>query len=339
MPIRTRLIAQTARQLAALVLLAFCTALPLQVEAEDDPETRDPREFFFTQTFGDLPEELRQARDEGKWGMLLFFEQEGCPSCRQMMRTVLNQAAVQDWYSEKFVSIAVDINGSVELRDFDGITLPSKVFAAHRKVKTTPVISYIDPYGVEVFRWVRVVKSPQEFLWMGKYVTEGHYADIPWREFLERKTNAGRLPDGVPLVRNLQSETSGTAGHPVPVLLAITREGCPYCARLRREVLVPMIRSGEYDERVLIRELMMEPDTVITGFDGQATTTAEVARRYGVEITPTVLLLDFEGRALHEPIIGINNSEMYAYQLDSAIEKAALKLTQRQSDTTEETLP
>ena len=322
-----------------MILLALCTALPLQLEAEDAAATRDPRAFFFAQTFGDLPEELQQARDNGKWGMLLFFEQEGCPSCRQMMRAVLNQVAVQDWYSERFVSIAVDINGSVELRDFDGITLPSKVFAAHRKVKTTPVLSYIDRNGVEVFRWIRAVKSPQEFLWMGQYVTEEHYMDTPWREFLDRKTNAEQAPDGVPLVLDLQSETSQAAGRPIPILLVITREGCPYCARLRREVLVPMIRSGEYDERVLIRELMMEPETGITGFDGRATTTAEVARQYGVEITPTVLLLDSEGRKLHEPIIGINNSEMYAYYLDSAIEKAALELTQRQSDTTEETSP
>lgn len=318
-----------------LILSCWC----MDLSAEDSSLERDPRDYFFTQTFGDLPEELQQALDDGKWGLLLFFEQEGCPSCRLMMRAVLNQVAVQDWYSERFVSIAVDINGSVELRDFDGITLPSKVFAAHRKVKTTPVISYIDRYGVEVFRWMRAVKSPQEFLWMGQYVTEGHYTDTPWREFLDRKTNAQKSPDGVPLVRNLQAETTEAAGRPIPVLLAITREGCPYCARLRREVLVPMIRGGEYGDRVLIRELMMEPETEITGFDGQATTTAEVARQYGVEITPTVLLLDSEGRKLHEPIIGINNSEMYAYYLDSAIEKASLELAQRQSETTEETSP
>ncbi len=92
-------------------------------------ETRDPREFFFAQSFGDLPEELAEAREAGKLGLLLFFEQEGCPYCERMLKTILNQPEVQDWYRERFVSIAVDINGDVELRDVDGITLPSKVFA------------------------------------------------------------------------------------------------------------------------------------------------------------------------------------------------------------------
>ena len=100
-----------------------------------------------------------------------------------------------------------------------------------------------------------------------------------------------------------------------------------------------MIRSGEYDERVLIRELMIDPDTGIAGFNGQATTTAAVARHLGVEITPTVLLLGPGGQSLHEPIVGINNSEMYGYYLDRAIEKALSQLTLAKSDTAEETSP
>lgn len=142
-----------------------------------EAEIRDPREFFFTQSFGDLPEELQTAKAEGKQGMLLFFEADGCPYCRAMLKRVLSQKQVQDWYRERFLSIAIDIHGDIEIKDFDGITLPSKVFSEHRRVFMTPLVSFIDLNGDEIYRHLGMVKTPEEFLVMGKYIAGKHYFD------------------------------------------------------------------------------------------------------------------------------------------------------------------
>jgi thioredoxin-related protein len=155
--------------------------------AEENAETRDPREFFFAQTFGDLPEELEEAKKAGKIGLFLFYEQDGCDYCRRMMQTIFNQRRVQDWYGKRFVSIAVDIRGDVELKDVDGITLPSKVFAEHRKVNFTPVVSFLDLNGVEIFRKSGIVKSPEDLLMMGQYVAEGRYTDTTFAEYRAEK--------------------------------------------------------------------------------------------------------------------------------------------------------
>ena len=160
--------------------LLFGTGAP----AEEAPETRDPRDFFFAQTFGDIPEELEEAEKAGKIGLFLFYEQEGCAFCRRMMQSVLNQRRVQDWYGEHFMSIAIDIRGDVELRDVDGITLPSKVFAQHRRVKYTPVMAFLDLHGVEIFRKSGMIDDPEEFLLMGRYIAEGRYTDTPFRDYL-----------------------------------------------------------------------------------------------------------------------------------------------------------
>ena len=84
-----------------------------------------------------------------------------------------------------------------------------------------------------------------------------------------------------------------------------------------------MTRGGQYSDRVLIRELMMEPDTPAVDFDGRETTTAAMAARYGVSIPPTVILLSPAGRLLAPPIVGINDSGMYGHYLDQAIAAAA----------------
>lgn len=168
----------------AHTVLAFAILATTLVFAADTG-TRDAGEFFFTQTFGDLPEEMQAARESGKQGMLLFFESESCIYCKQMRNDVFNQRAVQDWYGERFVSIAIDVFGDVELKDFDGITLPSKVFAAQRRVFGTPVVSFIDPDGNEIFRYFGMIQTPREFLLLGEYVEDKHYYDTEYEVFLK----------------------------------------------------------------------------------------------------------------------------------------------------------
>ena len=166
------------------VIVAILLAGVTLAAQPDAGETRNPGEYFFTQTFGDLPEEMQLARDAGKRGMLLFFEADECPYCQHMLKKVFNQQPVQDWYAERFVSIAVDIHGDVELKDFDGITLPSKIFADQRRIFMTPVMSFIDLTGVEIYRHLGMIKTPQEFLLLGKYIEDEHYFDTEYDVFL-----------------------------------------------------------------------------------------------------------------------------------------------------------
>ena len=102
--------------LCAVLLASFLLTTSSVMATEN--ESREPREFFFTQSFGDLPEELQTARKQGKLGLFLFFEAEDCVYCQAMLRRVFSQKKVQDWYQERFLSIAVDIRGDVEIKDF-----------------------------------------------------------------------------------------------------------------------------------------------------------------------------------------------------------------------------
>jgi len=166
-----------------LVMLLFMAG----AVSAGEPETRDAREFFFTQTFGDLPEEMQSAREQGKLGMLLFFEADACPYCQYMLRKVFNQKRVQDWYRERFVGIAVDIHGDVELKDFDGITLPSKIFSDHRRIFLTPVISFLDLDGNEIYRHLGMLKTADEFLLLGEYIESKRYYDTEFKAFAKSR--------------------------------------------------------------------------------------------------------------------------------------------------------
>ena len=148
---------------------------------------RDAREYFFTPTFGDLPEEMQLARDDGKLGMLLFFEAESCSYCQHMIHKVFSQVKVQEWFGERFVSIAVDIHGDVELTDFDGITLPSKVFSDHRRVFLTPMIAFIDLDGNEVYRHLGMLKTAEELLILGEYIEGKHHYGMEFQTYAKQR--------------------------------------------------------------------------------------------------------------------------------------------------------
>jgi len=112
----------------------------------------------------------------------------------------------------------------------------------------------------------------------------------------------------------------------LPILVAVTRESCPHCEKLKKYVLLPMLLSGEYVDRVIIRELSIEPVLEIRSFDGRREGSDAFAEKYGVAVVPTILFLGPDGRALHAPMTGINVVEMYGYYLDRAIDDAARAL-------------
>lgn len=156
-------------------------------------EPRDPYEHFFNQTFGDFPEELARAREEGKRGILLFFEMDECPFCHRMKQTVLNQPRVQEYYREHFLSFAVDVGGDLEIIDFQGEPMSEKDFAfKQNRVRATPVFQFYDLEGEPVARFTGATSGVEEFLWLGEYVAEGRYQELPFTRYKRERGQTSR---------------------------------------------------------------------------------------------------------------------------------------------------
>lgn len=155
---------------------------------------RDPENYFFDQTLGDLTEELAEARDQGKRGLLIFFEQEECPFCHRMKQTVLNQPQVQDFYKARFLIFPVDIESTVEITDPAGKMTTQKDFFADvtRNRGATPVFAFFDLDGELVARYTGATSGPDEFLWLGEYAAEGVYREMPFTRYKREKRRAER---------------------------------------------------------------------------------------------------------------------------------------------------
>lgn len=138
-------------------------------------ETRDVQKHFFDQHLGDFKAELASAKQAGKQGILLMFEQEDCPWCARMKSTILNQSEVQDYFKKNFLIFHVDIKGDTALIDFQGVETTEKKFSEKNRVRATPVFAFIDFDGKLAYRFTGASKDVNEFLMLGHYVVDGAY--------------------------------------------------------------------------------------------------------------------------------------------------------------------
>jgi thioredoxin-related protein len=149
---------------------------------------------FFDTSLGDFAAELQTARQQGKLGVLLVFEAEGCPYCRRMHEQVLNQAPVQEFYRRHFNIFAVDFLGSVGITDFAGKELSEKAFARAQRVRGTPTFLFVAPDGREMARYTGATRDAEEFMALGRFVAEGHHARTTFDQYYPASRPARRTP-------------------------------------------------------------------------------------------------------------------------------------------------
>jgi thioredoxin-related protein len=73
----------------------------------------------FVETLLELPDDAAQAAKSGK-RLLLYFGQQGCPYCKELMQTSFTQKAIVDKLAKHFVAIGFDLFGDREVTWFDG---------------------------------------------------------------------------------------------------------------------------------------------------------------------------------------------------------------------------
>lgn len=116
----------------------------------------------------------------------------------------------------------------------------------------------------------------------------------------------------------------------LPLLVMFSAEHCEYCERLEADFLGPMLRSGNYADKVIIRQLKIDRVADIRDFQGKRVEAEEFADRYDVQVTPTVMLFDAHGRILTRRLVGLSNPYFYGGDLDRAIDRAYGKVRQSQ---------
>ncbi len=111
------------------------------------------------------------------------------------------------------------------------------------------------------------------------------------------------------------------------ILLEMSASYCGYCRTLEDNIIKPMLRSGDYTDYVLIRRLHIDSHYGLRDFNGSKTSPSKFSLRHNVQLTPTLLFLDGEGKEVSERILGVNTLEMYGAYVDKALQQGHQKIT------------
>ncbi|GMR07418.1 MAG: hypothetical protein BMS9Abin26_0421 [Gammaproteobacteria bacterium] len=133
----------------------------------------------------------------------------------------------------------------------------------------------------------------------------------------------------LPSAQDFSNDAKMVRDRGLPMMLAVVTRECGYCTLLKNEFIRPMIISGDYVDKVIIRTLDISRDDDVTDFNGAAISPEDFASNRGVIVTPTVLFLDDKGKELQPRMIGINTIDYYGAYLDEAIDKSRAVLRSR----------
>lgn len=172
------------------LLLALSTlpwTAPLAMAARSDAPTG-----FFDLSFGDLKDELRQARADGKLGLFLMVSAENCPPCKYMKTQVLSQAEVREVYRRHFRLLDIDYNGDDDVVDPQGRSMRAKDYAQKvLAVRGTPTFVVIGLDGRELLRHVGPTRDARELLDIARFVASGEHRKTPYDEYRRQRQAAG----------------------------------------------------------------------------------------------------------------------------------------------------
>lgn len=159
---------------------------------------------WFRQSFLDLREDLAEAQAAGK-RLVVFWEQRGCPYCREMHRVNLADAEIVDYIKAHFVALQLNLYGAREVTDFDGKAFEERRLAQRWRVNFTPTLCFFPANaaeargrsGPEAEAWrLQGYWKPFHFLGSFVYVYEEGYkgqAFQPWlAAYAERRRAQGK---------------------------------------------------------------------------------------------------------------------------------------------------
>jgi hypothetical protein len=110
----------------------------------------------------------------------------------------------------------------------------------------------------------------------------------------------------------------------IPVLVLVSLAGCPHCESIRRGHLNSMLT--EKPPRAVIRQVDLQSNAPLRGFDGKPTTHAAFLQQQQIKFAPVVLLFTLDGKRAVEPLVGAMLPDFYGAYLDDALRTATAKV-------------
>lgn len=238
------------RTINSLLVFLLCLPAGLAVNAETMDSYRigshgqgnAKHPAWFKNSLLDLPEDLNEAREAGKRGLIVMFSQKNCSHCQAFIETTLNEPATQKRVKQQYDVIGLDIFSDNVLTTVDGIDTSVREYAETARARLTPTLIF---YGIERRKLVKIIGfyPSEKFNRVLDYIEGGYYKKVKLSQYLRgsqnlKSENQQLVKDDASLFDNppYQLDPSG-ADERRPLLVIFEQPNCSSCERFHRRVL------------------------------------------------------------------------------------------------------
>ena len=256
---------------------------------------------WFKESFLDLQEDLQEAVENGKKGIIVYFGQKRCPYCRQLMEVNFKQPDIVKYTRKNFDVIAIDIWSPEEVTLPDGQVMSQRDYAVKMGTNFTPSLIFYDADGRIALR-LRGYYPPYQFRAALEYVAGEHYKREPFHVYLARGDSTLRfeaedmVEEEFFLPPPHQLDRSRFPGER-PLVVFFEQGNCHACDILHTEPLrqPAILKLFKKFDSVQLNIYSDEP--VVTP-DGRRTTARQWARDLGIFYAPTLIFFDENGKEI-----------------------------------------
>jgi len=278
----------------ALMLLLAAGLLQPAAAQVASPQAIDIPSWFSLSLL-DFKDEIPEAARQGK-RVLVYFGQDGCPYCKALMKANFGPGPIADKTKKHFVAIAINIWGDADVTWIDGRRTSEKALARELGVQFTPTLLFFETDGSLLLR-VNGYQPPERFTHLLDWVIERRDREFSLAEYLAAQLKEPALPAARAARPYLMRDPSqlARAGRGRPLAVLFESPSCRACIEMHDEAFArPALRRllGRVD---VARLLPGEPARLVTP-DGRRTDARSWARELKIDLHPTVVFFDAQGR-------------------------------------------
>jgi thioredoxin-related protein len=282
--------------LGALLLAASASAVAASREAPDPSPHAIEIPGWFRETFLHIPEDVREAAAEGR-RLLIYFGQDGCPYCRELMRVNFGQKHIVERTQRHFHAVAINIWGDREVTWTDGKARTEKALAAFLKVQFTPTLLFLDEKGAVALR-LNGYYPPHRFETALEFAAPGPAREASFADYLRRRARApasGVLHAQPYFLEPPYDLARARRAARKPLLVLFEQKQCGACDSLHAQGLRDAAVRKLLDRFVVVR-LELFGAAPVTTPQGKQLTEEQWGRALGLSYTPSLVFFDAAGR-------------------------------------------
>jgi thioredoxin-related protein len=239
-------------------------------------------------------EDAAEAAKAGK-RVMLYFGQDGCPYCKQLMEVNFRQARIVEKMRKDFVALAINIWGDREVTWSDGRAMSEKQLAAALKVQFTPTLLFLDEKGGIALR-VNGYLPPERFEAALDYVAAKMERKLAFSDYkpTREKANDNLNPESF-FMKPPYDLRRKPGGKPLAVLFETPH--CAGCDELHREGFKRkevLSRLAKFD---VVRFSTLENQSIVAP-GGQQIKASEWASQLKLTYVPAMVFFDERGREI-----------------------------------------